>query len=92
MSEEMVVDGCHSCACWKAYSRNPELGECRRHPPRIIDCRITEVEDGYLASIDQIQDATYFPVTNVDAWCGEFRELQHPRPVDSSLPKCTETP
>lgn len=60
---------CETCRWWER--RNPELGECRRNPPRIVDALLPG-EDGLF--LDAYFGATGFPVTLESAWCGEWKE------------------
>lgn len=55
----MSDDKCNDCKYWKQnYVKRKPHGECRYNPPVVI------VND---------TNATVFPRTNADDWCGRFK-------------------
>jgi len=66
---------CSNCRFWRID--NQEKGECHRSPPVllgevIIDAMVRyRVADAYEAS--RSVDASRWPVTAHDDWCGEYR-------------------
>lgn len=65
---------CENCAHWDAANiTDTETAECRRRPPVIVAHRI-EVQEFERRS-EFLYDASAFPVTSAQDWCGEFQEF-----------------
>lgn len=65
---------CRDCAFFLQKSKDGEVGDCRRHPPTIIEKVLHDRYEGREAPDEEdILQATAFPCV-VDSWfCGEFR-------------------
>ncbi len=73
----MTDQTCAICHYWRstetvefANDTPREIGQCRRHAPRIVDAFVGDASDEHLT-----WQATRFPVTSADDWCGEFEVL-----------------
>lgn len=80
-----MSERCELCRFWECGPDEPEIGKCRRLPPRAV----TEVDAELHELVCMIADNSgaehrfqpisdwfgAFPLTLLDAWCGEFRPL-----------------
>ncbi len=57
---------CKDCKYW---FRKPYGGECRARPPVIVQPHYQYRSGG--------MDSAYWPITQQDDWCGEWRQFQH---------------
>jgi len=53
---------CSRCLYWRLLDANPNQGECRRYAPK---------PDAF----ESIHMMATWPITNIEDWCGEFKEL-----------------
>lgn len=53
---------CDYCRFWN--TRGKDYGECRRHPPVLMDVDVPFQDDNGLVSV--------WPTTNFSDWCGEY--------------------
>jgi len=58
-------ESCGRCRFWQ--DRKDGKGMCRRNPPRIVETLLNQPVDS-----NAIDDATVFPGTFENDWCGEF--------------------
>lgn len=69
---------CITCHFWNRILET-DIGACRVRPPVIVHAVIDDsVKDGHRITSDMLLDATCFPHTMEDDWCGEFKkEIPH---------------
>lgn len=63
---------CEECSCWKrcANAETVDIGECRRHAPRLTIGHSAAVDLG--EALASPTDVRVWPLTFCDDWCGEF--------------------
>lgn len=78
---------CETCRFWQALEQDRQenednlIGDCRRRPPRFVphvfERQAAPVHFSRTASEDErdLYEATRFPLTDADEWCGEFEWL-----------------
>jgi hypothetical protein len=68
------MDGCGNCKFYEHRPNTQQGGNCRRHPPQIIDALVDSShahdDDG---AEPVIAWASRFPIVDVSDWCGEWR-------------------
>ncbi len=71
---------CETCRFWK--NRVPDWGYCKRFPPvlvsSMVDWEVDDEEGRLMTDMPAGMNATQFPVTSLDNWCGEHQ----PREAD----------
>lgn len=76
MSENNSIDSacCAGCVFW-AHQGDKPWADCRRYPPRVIDSMVDQdmLKDGAYDPQGAALEATRFPITLEDHWCGEFQ-------------------
>ena len=66
---------CNDCRFYKeadASDRFPEMGECRRYPPKIIESLFEQCHSETCAS-DMVAMSSFFPKSEAWSVCGEFQ-------------------
>jgi hypothetical protein len=72
MTPSEVKACCENCRFWDPDHRDGDFGRCRRRSPVVVPgLTETMAGDGYLEVVFQ---ATTFPVTGYEDWCGEYAE------------------
>ena len=65
---ESMYESCSTCRYWEGTTG---VGFCRRSHPVIVEAIVEEqLTDGNLHAVEE---ATRFPITHGEAWCGEWK-------------------
>lgn len=66
----MMTQTCSTCRFWRLNVTSDAVGSCRRSPPRLM----SEPERGKVGEdhIEALWQATRYPVTSEDGWCGKW--------------------
>jgi hypothetical protein len=70
-----VIEECRSCCWWVSVVKNGKptgRGDCHRYPPRTVE--VTSESDGYGGQTIQSVLEDFWPTTDADEFCGEFKE------------------
>ena len=75
-----MIETCASCRFWDRYvdsTLGQDLGDCRRRAPVISDYILSRrIPQNVRNEMDEVElhlyEASAFPVTQLDSWCGEY--------------------
>ena len=92
---------CDECPYWKKLFDDPTRGECRKHPPVIVDCVAAAMGADATANVGDytlkcVDYASCWPFVNFDEFCGEHPDFpawieSQRRSIDTPPPAVQDT-